>query len=73
VTCQILQWMNTMFKNALSMIKHSEHWECDVPLGHQVTCVSCSRLLFMMSKLLILILIQKKVNWESLLQLCNCQ
>jgi len=52
------------------MIKHSEHWECDVPLGHQVTCVSCSRLLFMMSKLLILILIQKKVNWESLLQLC---
>jgi len=62
-----------MFKNALSMIKHSEHWECDVPLGHQqATGVACSRLLLMVSKLLIRIIIQKKVKWESLLQFCNC-
>ena len=63
-----------MFKNALSIIKHSQHWECDVPLGHQhVTFESCSRLLLlMMSKLQILISIQKKENWESLLQFCNC-
>jgi len=55
------------------MIKHSEHWECDVPLGHQqATGVACSRLLLMVSKLLIRIIIQKKVKWESLLQFCNC-
>jgi hypothetical protein len=30
---KILRRMNTTFKNALSMIKHSEHWECDVPSG----------------------------------------
>lgn len=55
------------------MTKHAEHWECDVPFGHQqATYVSCSRLLLMTSKLIILILIQKEVNWEYLLQFCNC-
>jgi len=74
---KILHWTDTTFKNALSITKHSEHWECDVPFGHrQATCVSCSRLLLLllfMSKLLILIWIQKGVNWESLLQFCNCR